>query len=313
MNNITRIKIIKLLGLLLIVNNTIFSQTNDSFTEIVDKTNRYLSDYETINPYWDIDEIFSIQDSGLPKHLIEGKFSEIDSLSKEDLIFEFQALISDHIRALFTHKDFQNYDLEEMLRSDLLYIINSDDHKLYNIIYEEKTGGTYKSMISLIFYFEEQETNESGEKICVAKECLQNDIFEEDVFVQIDLIETKEGVKYIITSSVRTSTISAFESIMMVKYVNGNFVREFYYTVHTYSLGGNLFYDSDSKTIQVDYINDYLNEDCNCQNIGDIENNQNDDPVYEDKVFEKQKCYCLFEFDGNNFVLKEQSQETIKE
>jgi hypothetical protein len=302
-----------LLLLLLLLKFSFFGQTNASFKEIVAETNKNLSNYETINPYWDFDELFSIKDSDLPKHVIEEKYSGIDSILKEDMISEYIAVISDNIRAIFTHEDFQNYDVDEMLESDLLYIINSEDHKLYNITFDAKTGGTYRGMISLMFYFEEQETKEGGENTIIAKECRQYDIFEEDGYVDIDLIETKEGVKYILNSSVRTGSISTFGSIMLVKYVAGNFVREFYYTVHTEGPGAEISYHPDSYTIDVEYENDYLKEDCNCQNIEDLNAKQNDDPVYEDKVFEKQRCYCLFEFDGVNFVLKEQGEETIEE
>lgn len=306
-------KKVRLLLLILLIKLSLSGQSQASFTEIVTETNAYLSSYETINPYLDYDEVFLIKDTGLPKRLIEEKYSGIDSISKEDLIEDYQSLISDHIRALFTHKNFQNYDIEEMLWSDLLYIRNSDDHTLYNITFDAKTGGTYKGMISLMFYFEEQETNESEEKAIIGKECQQYDIFEENGYVDIDLIETKEGVKYVLNSSVSTSSISTFGSIMLVKYVDGNFVREFYYTVHTEGLGAEISYHPDSYTIEVEYENDYLKEDCNCQNIEDLNAKQIDVPVYEDKIFEKQRCYCLFEFDGNNFVLKEQRQETIEE
>lgn len=313
-----RYKHIAIISILCLWINFGFGQSQKSFDEIISKTNEYIEKYSKLSPFGS-DEFIPLKKSGLPKEeikYIKEHYEEYDGYSKDsisefNLLLEFQGLIVENLTRIISHKKFEENRIEVLINQSFdLSIVVSDNRKLFNFSLDEKTGGTYRSRISITYYTEDS-TPPSLKSKDDPEIINQHGVFESDGFNGIYSIETEVGVKYVLTGYTRGCS-SCFESnIMLVSLKGGIFEKDFSYSVNSRSLEEGVSYDPKLKIITVNYITDDLTTDCYCSNFADEEL----DNYYSDNEQEAitKKCHCTFKFNGLNFDLVKESWERIKE
>ena len=291
-----------------------FKPKSKSFEKLITETNTFLNAYSDLSAFGS-DDYIALSSSGLPKKTIkhiqknheEYEGYTKDSISKFSLIQEYQELIFENLNAIVLHPQFKTSRIENLLNqgSDLSVVV-SEDRKLYNFSLDEKTGGSYRSRISLTHYTEDSlvsyQKNENDHEAFYN----QHSIFEGDGFTGIYTLSTKEGTKYLLTGYVRGCSYCFETSAMVVSYQNGAFNQEFYYAVNSRSWEEGVVYDTASKTITVDYVTDDLTPDCGCSS--------QEENLYADDSDGKitKRCHCTFQFNGSKFELVKASWEKLK-
>ncbi|MFK7810302.1 MAG: hypothetical protein AB8F74_21035 [Saprospiraceae bacterium] len=313
-------KHITVISLLCLWMNFGFGQSQKPFDELISTTNEYIEKYSKLSPFGS-DEFIPLKKSGLPRDVIKQIKEHLeeydgylkDSISEFNLLLEFQGLIVENITNIISHKKFEDSSIEKLINQDLdLSIVVSDDRKLFNFSLDEKTGGTYRSRISITHYTEDEESptikSSDGPEIIN-----QHGVFEGDGFNAIYSIDTKEGTKYVLVGHVRGCSYCFESNIMLVKLNDGMFEEDFSYSVNSRSWEEGISYNSKTKVITVDYITDDLTTDCDCSNYATLDEEENyyldnDDP--EPMV---KRCHCTFQFNDLNFELVKESWEKVKE
>lgn len=300
-----------------------FGQSQKSFEKLVSKTNEYINQYSKLSPYG-YEEFFSLKDSGLPKenikyikaHSNEYSGYSKDSISELDLLLEFQELITGNIKNIISHDKFKKNNIKDLLNNDLdLLITVSDDKKLYNFSLPEKTGGTYRSRISIMHYIEiNQDSLPTQEEIDKRIKISPYTVFDGDGFNSIHSIETRKGTKYVLTGYVRGCSYCFETNVMLVRLEGGIFQQDFVYSISSRSWEEGVSYDPNSKIITVDYVTDDLTTDCDCSNFVELDEEPDNYYSYSKETEPiNKRCHCTFEFNGLNFVLIKESWEKIKD
>ncbi len=307
----------KLILLFLLISHLAFSQSNSSFDDLIAQTNQYLSTYDKLTPFGDY---YSLQELGLDEQDIKGIVAIFaddeegaltagkDSIEAMQIIGYCQDIIIGNLEKIIYHREFKDHDITALLNDSELGIAKSEDNKLFNFTIPEKHGGTYQSMISIMHYTEVDSnllvTDEAKEG---GGESVVYEIFENDGYSNIYSISTDEGTKYILKGYVRGCTYCFENHISLVKFEDGQFVRDFYYSFDSRDPESDIEYDSESQTIEIEYVTDELTSDCYC----DVEE---EDKEYVDAVEEltPKRCTCVFEFNKVNFELIKDCWERIK-
>lgn len=115
---------------LLIFTNQSFAgdgKPKDKFKLKIDSLNYFFSIYDTLSPFSDRETIFD----------------EIESYQKE---------IIKRLLDILNDKRIVNYEIEALLKKNIVSISKSDDSKIYFLSIDAKTGGTYRPSIN-IFHF----------------------------------------------------------------------------------------------------------------------------------------------------------------
>lgn len=312
--------LVKIVGLaLLMIPNAALLKSQQSLASLINETNAFLSSYDGLSTF-NYEPDIPLATAGLPaatvaaikadEDYVDGLSSGKDSISEFNLLLEFQGLIVENIQRITAHEDFANFQPEALLDNDALSIIVSDDGKLYNFSLDEKTGGTHRSRISLTHYTEmNQDLLPTPEEVALDTRIDPYAVFEGDGFDEIYTIKAKEGIKYILTGSVRGCSYCFETNVMLVHLTDAGFHSDFYYSVNSRSWEEGVSYDPITQKITVDYVTDDLTVDCDCSNAADDDYYFNDDAVPE----MTKQCHCTFEFDGNNFALVKESWEKVKE
>lgn len=300
-------KQIVLLFAFIILANFSFAQSQKSFDRLVVNTNAYLLQYSKLSPFGSKNFI-ALKESNLPSKNIKDLKTHFeadaghvkDSISEYNLLLEFQGLITENIERIISHNTFKDNTIKEQISDAYdLSIVVSDDKKLYHFSLDEKTGGSYRSRISITHY--------TGDSI-------DTTVLENYSFNTIETIETKEGTKYVLTGSVRGCSYCFETFVMLVKLENGVFKQDFVYAVNSRSWEEGVSYDSESKTITVDYITDDLTTECHCLNYATLDAQENDYNTYDEDIEPIEKrCHCTFQFNGLNFELTKEDSSIFKE
>ncbi len=309
---------------ILILTNFVHGQSQESFDKLISKTNKHLVQYSKLSPF--DDEYISIKNLGLAKKEIEDLLKEADydatlsnnkdSIAAYHMIGYFQDRIFDDINGLIAHNKFKENDIIELLEVDEtdLSIIASDDRKMYNFSLDEKTGGTYRSRISIMHYTEiEQDRLSSQKDLDNGSRINPYAIFEGDGFSEIYSIDSKEGTKYVLTGYVRGCSYCFETNIILVKFEDGIFQEDFAYSVNLRDWEGGAEYNSETKTIIVNYTTDDLTAECDCTNYAILEEDRADYSIDDEDNPIRKRCHCTFEFNGLNFELTKACWETLKE
>lgn len=152
-----RIKLIVALTLLPLI---ALAQKQRPFKKLIEETNHYLNEYAELSPFGD--EYLALSGFELSRREIKELLKEADydatlskgkdSIQGYHMIYFFQNKILNQINQVVEHPDFLKNDIISLIEGDDLSITKSDDNKLFNFSLDEKTGGTYRSWISMMFY-----------------------------------------------------------------------------------------------------------------------------------------------------------------
>lgn len=232
-NTPTLIKFMKSLFLLFVCLFPIlpFAQKQASFTSIVDQLNNDLVQYEKLFAHGD--EYLPINRFDLSKKEMKALIKESDcdailtnskdSINQYYMIVYFQERILDQLQLLLNHPDFGKNDIAKMIH-DELSVVKSADNKLYNFSLDEKSEGSYRSRFSYM-HFTDLKPQDSSE-VDPYK------IFEGDGYSELFMLNTDEGVKYVLTGNVRGCS-SCFETfVQLVSFKDNAFNLDFEYAVN---------------------------------------------------------------------------------
>ncbi len=292
-------------------------QTQSDFDELVARTNLYVKNYDLLSGFANRENYFAWKDTNLPPALVESirkdqdyqdeLSTSRDSISEYGLILELQDLIFQSLSKVLAHPASKGKDLTKLFPEGDLAVIQSDDGKLYNFSLDEKTGGTYRSRISLMHF-----TDFDSQQLPPTK-AIENGatnpyaIFEGDGFDRIYTIESKAGTKYLLLGSVRGCSTCFESNIMLVSRQAKAFVQDFAYAVNSRGWESGISYDHETQTIHIDYLTDDLTSSCYCSK------DENEEDYSEDaETVLVKNCTCTFEFDGLNFELVQAGWKKIK-
>jgi len=294
----------KLLVLLLL--SVIFCDAqNKSLKSAITNLNNQLDIYQTLHPFGA--EYYAIKDLKLTKTELKDAYGE--TLETTDSIESIEALgfIQDRIHNLLDlvlkHKKAKTIDFTKAF-NDNLAVIRSPDNKLYNFSIDEKTGGSYRSRISWIYYLE-------GEHFVNIDDSIDDNTstFNSDGYTEIKNFTTFNTTKYLLFGSVRGCGACYEEYVTMVHFEDDHFVLDFEYSITSRLAEQRIFFDEVSLALSVFYETDDLTQDCYCDN----EDNSNNLNVLNDEDDQQTLiCSCLFEFDGKTFRLSKHCAEFKK-
>ncbi len=280
----------------------------------VDELNMRLGIYDSI----------SNQSSYTLKELSQFKLTaaEVDSLAKdtdEDHRIQGSLLTGLYQRDYFfilmdkilNHPAIRRYRLDDIIST---HVVRSDDDKLYNITIPEKWVGAYQGQLSWIHYrandgknynFTPDESSGSG------------DSFNTDGFDNIQLMQTKDGVKYLMDGQVISCNTCVSYHIQLVHFDRGMPVIDFSYSIGMRSNTDDaryFNYNPAKKMIEMQYT-PLEGEAAECDCKTDIERSSSRSyHVNSDSASAGADYYvrrrgkslkCLFRFDGHTFVLDE--------
>lgn len=306
-----------------------FSQSQKSFDKLIAQTNNYLEEYASLSPFGGY---YALEDFKISKKEIkellksdsENFTPDKDSVDAYAMISYLQQKIIDNIYKLTAHKKFLENDITGLLQQGDLNIAVSDDKKLYNFSLYEKTGGTYHSYISVMYFTELKEARwvsayDSEEE----SETNPYNIFASDGYSEIHTLDTQEGTKYVLTGSVRGCSYCFATYILVVKNAGGTLKPEFAYNLVLRSWEDSLVYNPETKTITVDYETDGLTDDCYCINEASSEKTEQEtsdtDTLDEENTDTKEQesimkqCHCIFEFNGLTFELTKECSKKVSD
>lgn len=221
-----------------------------------------------------------------------------DSVETYYLIAEFQERIIDELLALLSERPPTEKEVEEYLKG--LGVIRSDDDKLFNFTLFEKTGGTYRSYLSIMHHVDlplaasPVHEGEYGNEDPYA-------LFNPDGYHSIHTFSTSEGTKYLLLGFVRGCSYCFETSATLVRLYEGAFHEEFNYTVSSRHWEGGVSYDDTLKRIQVAYDTDDLTSYCSCIAEPEVMDWEGGSQAGWPEV--THHCECEFEFNGLTFEL----------
>ena len=277
-----------------------FGQKQENFNKLIEKMNHYLLQYNKLSPFGS--EYYPIASFGLSKQEMKELIEDADydatlsenkdSIANYHVIYFFQEKIVSQLNKIIKHPDFIKNDITSLLKGSELSVVKSDDNKLFNFSFDEKTGGTYRSQISRMYY-----VNTEKSKVIDLNQT-DNSTFASNGYNAIYNLQTIEGTKYVLTGYVRGCSYCFETFVQLIKFDENEFIEEFVVSINNRDWNDGVTYNHEEKTIYVDYHIDDLTSNCNC-----IEEEFN----YE-KFDENQKeinCKCKYIFDGKNFELVE--------
>ncbi|WP_397362927.1 hypothetical protein [Olleya sp. R77988] len=295
----------KLFSLLFIclVSTLSFAQSKLAKTAI-NKLNEQLKVYETLSPHGDLYHYKDLKLSKIELLVFEGTDEVVnDSIESYAAISIIQDKISKLLNTVFIIKSVEEFNLKNQLYSNINYI-KSEDNKLHNLTLHAKSGGSYQSSLSYIYY----KKNEEYIKVFETYDEDENSVFNADGYYSIDTISSREGTKYLLIGSVRTCGMCFYDYVSLVYFKDGYFNQEFNFSVESRSYDSKIFYNPSEFALSVFYETDDLNyHECSCK-----ETNNEEDVDYEEDIKEKQ-CSCLFIFNGLTFELTNQCSEAVIE
>jgi hypothetical protein len=262
-----------LILLLLLLSAKLFSQSKHSFHKLIKQTNHFLAAYAQLSTGNDLIPKSSL---GLSKGEIVRMKKSFDtetndknlkdSVSSTLAIEYVQRTIIGLMMHVFSHPEFPKNDIQKLIRGKDCSIIKSDDNKLFNFTLDEKTGGTYRSSLPLMHFTDIENLYSAG------FEAFQS-FFDTDGYDSIYTLQTGEGIKYLLKSSVRGCSNCLRNSVELIKFSDNAFTREFEFANESRDWNDGIYYDPPSKTIHVNYHLDDLSPVCSCETDSREEDN----------------------------------------
>lgn len=283
-----------------------------AFAGLVEELNRYLAGYETLSPARS-DSYHSLGSFGLGRQESRALVKEAasrqalsagrDSVLSDFMIGYLQPKIVNRLTELTRHPDFLKHDIRKLISSEELSVVVSDDNKLFSFSFDEKTGGSYRSRISLVHYtgFIPGDSAESA--------AFQS-FFDPDGCGSIYTLHTEEGTKYMLTGYVRGCSYCFRTFVRLIAFSDNQFREEFSYSVTNRDWNDGVQYDHETRTVKVDYHLDDLTPYCSCSGEADEDTIRDNS---EGEVQYRINCRCMFVFNGKSFELVEGSWKRVEQ
>ncbi|WP_299336194.1 hypothetical protein [uncultured Psychroserpens sp.] len=295
--------------LILIIPYVTFAQESN-FNTAVKLLNEQLEIYQTQSPFGS--ESYAVKDLKLSKietilYLNDEGLKVTDSIDMYNAISITQSKIGRLLSVVMSQKEATTKDLTTHF-NDELYAIKSEDNKLYHFSLDEKTGGSYRSRMSWMYYLK----NNSYVEVDAMNSETDTSIFFSDGYDEIKTFNTYNKTRYLLFGNVMRCNACFEEYVTLTHFEDGAFQLDFEYSVSSRIAEQHIFYDDISRSISVFYDTDDLTTVCYCSNEGtdnrDIETISSSD-IDDTEQF---TCSCLFEFNGRTYKLTKQCSEVIK-
>jgi hypothetical protein len=278
---------------------------------LVQETYKLFSVFDTVNAFSKYEvRKFKFSESQLKdlRNSFDPAAPVTDTIDGPEVTSALSGMIADKLQKILSWKNIDDYDLTLLLKNHI-GAIQSPDGKLYNFAFDQKTGGTYHSAISLVHY-------NPGDGKPSQSFIADESVFNKDGYDSIDTIHTRQGVKYILSGSVVGCTTCIGSYIDMIHFANGKFISDFNYNVGTRTNrdfedtndSSIIAYNAKLHTISINYYTNDNAPGCNCGKKGAIpfEEYVGDDSPRPEHVT------CLYAFRGNGFVLKKRKVADAK-
>lgn len=283
------------------------AQSKSQFNRLIEEINTYLNHYSQLYPM-DEDYLpianFNLSKKEIKELLQEASYDATLSVNKDSIqsyhmIFYFQEKIMNHLETIVLHPHFNVLFNSELITSEELSIVVSDDGKLYNFSIDGKTGGTYRSRISMMYFtdlFPKDSTTLSNFSAS----------FNPDGYSNLYHLNTPEGSKYVLAGYVRGCTYCFETFVDLISIQDNEVTDEFSYSVSNRDWNDGVVYHPETKTIEVDYHTDDLTPYCYCD--PDFEFDWEDVDEHDISYI---NCKCKFIFNTTEFELIEESWKKV--
>ncbi len=288
-----------------------------SIKKTVNNLNTYLEIYETLQShgqsYYTIDSLKVTREDLIKE--FEAPLEQIDSLDNYEAIGIIQSKIDDLLRQVLKHKKANSIDVASAFK-DNLSVIKSNDNKLYSFSIDEKTGGSYRSHLSWMYYldknrFTEYPVNDDWH----LNQSDKPTVFEANGYHEIKSFNSFNKTRYLLFGNFKACGSCYIEYITLVHFEKDNFVLDFEYSLESRDYDQKIYFDEGTKSLSVFYDTDDLTEDCFCSNEASNNywhDNSNDSQLNSDGELIRLSCSCLFDFDGKTYKLSKRCSKIIK-
>ncbi|TNE30560.1 MAG: hypothetical protein EP346_03450, partial [Bacteroidetes bacterium] len=136
----------------LLVISPIYSFAQATFDELLEETNYLITDYERLSPWVAFYPLDSLQIS--PRHMdeLEADFESLsDSVETMNLIYYYHEWIFENLTSLVAMDEFGQLEMTKAFATSL-QVASSPDQNLVSFNLDEKTGGSYRSRMSLLIF-----------------------------------------------------------------------------------------------------------------------------------------------------------------
>jgi len=267
--------------------------------KVADELNVLTDSYASILPF-QVEKI-ALKNYGLtykdfPKDTEDISYAESFSANKDSIeSYTLQEFYNGKIRQkldeLTSHKDFGKANIKMLVD---IFATKSDDGKLYNFVYDENTGGSYRSRVSYVYYI-----GQKGKQ--------NQELYNPDGYHTIVTLPSKTGMRYLLLGQVVGCNTCQGCYAKLVHYNNGKPVFDFEYDLSTRLGADNMIeYYPASKTLTVQYFTDDFRPYCYCLE------EQKDSAGSNDDGTAMHQCTCKFKYNGKTFVLAGSSDRIAK-
>ncbi len=302
-----------LLFLLLIFTNISFAQQAITYEALVTQTNDYLKAYNDLGSPYGITLYPLSEFDFTEEELTNIEYVDIDSIDLIDVLGIYQGRILSNVEMIFNHPNFNNSTLGSIAK----YIVSSEDKMLQSFSIDEKTGGSYRSLMTVMYYKGFKEKKASVIHGYNESETNSFSLFYSDGYNAIHSIDTPKGTKYLLQGSVKTCGKCYYNYISLITFDGENFTKEFEYKVELRNWEDGITYDPEKKVISVKYITDDLMPICDCdidrEDLGEETTDYNEDAGFEEESLVAKKCSSTFKFNGSTFELTICDSEIIED
>ncbi|WP_299277013.1 hypothetical protein [uncultured Psychroserpens sp.] len=285
------------------------------FKFTVNQLNKELNIYATQSAHGA--ENFAVKDLELSEIEMQIYFEKEEQITSTDSISMYAAIsitqskINALLFILMGNKETAKHDLRHVI-NDELAIVKSEDNKLYNFSLDQKTGGSYRSRISWMYYLEDHAYIDISSSFDSDDNMNSDSIFFPDGYHDIKTFNSHNKTWYLLFGSVRGCGACFEEYVTLTHFEDNTLQLDFEYSVVSRVAEQRIFYEAFSKSLSVFYDTDDLTTDCYCEDQ-DLNNRIYEEDDTEDiQESSTYSCSCLFEFSKDTFKLLKQCAERIK-
>lgn len=294
----------------LLISSIAFGQENQ-FKKTVDKLNEQLSLYESLSPFGDYS--YAPNDLQLSESDLSTYFEDSQAITDSIDNFTAISIIQDKIYAYLTKvmsfKEAFSSNLKTLIKEPIV-VISSDDKFLYNFTLDEKTGGSYQSRKSYVFFLHDGVFHHYD--IQSSPNASSEPILYTDGYSEIKTLRSGDRISYLLFGNVKGCGSCYFEYVTLLHFERGQMHKDFEFAVESRQWESKFFYDATLKRLFVKYTTDDLTPYCLCTKdaLNDTEQSPNSSPIGETP---RKSCSCVFEFNGKTFdLIEEDSEKAIK-